>query len=358
MPNAGTTGVEDIVRRNIAALRAKSGLTQQGLADEMLVRGVGWTRETVAQVETTNRRIGLTEAIAVAACLDVPLARLTSTGAGSVVVGDGRWTSAYLAAAIAGTAGDVFPPESYGAPIYGSVADTTSDWNDPQPRSSPSGTSPLELERRRRSRERGPIDPSAAASAPDARLPVDPSDAPQRAAERIERRLRLRVTAGDVDSTAQHLYSRSLESERERRVNDRHMLTGGSLPTIRGHVSRDLDREIAHEMEKRSEPVERSVPVERSEPPEPAQRPAPPPGNTGPVTADEAAWEATRLNIILANKGYGDSDVTRWWNFTRHRELGDQTIAEAWRDGRYTAVSRLIQSLPDKNDIDREHPGT
>jgi hypothetical protein len=68
----------------------------------------------------------------------------------------------------------------------------------------------------------------------------------------------------------------------------------------------------------------------------------------GAMTPDEAAWEATRLNIILANKGYSDSDVTRWWNFTRHRELGDQTIAEAWRDGRYSAVSRLIQALPDK----------
>jgi len=66
------------------------------------------------------------------------------------------------------------------------------------------------------------------------------------------------------------------------------------------------------------------------------------------LAADEATWEATRLNIILANKGYSDSDVTRWWNFTRHRELDDQTIAEAWRDGRYSAVSRLIQALADK----------
>jgi len=35
MPNEGTTGIEDIVRRNIAALRAKEGLTQQGLAQEV-----------------------------------------------------------------------------------------------------------------------------------------------------------------------------------------------------------------------------------------------------------------------------------------------------------------------------------
>ena len=117
----------------------------------------------------------------------------------------------------------------------------------------------------------------------------------------------------------------------ERRVTDRHALTGGSLKTIRGHVSRDLDREIAHEMERNPEVTT-------------------PPGE-GPweMSPEEAAWEATRLNIILANKGYNDSDVTRWWNFTRHRELGDQTIAEAWRAGEYAAVSRLIESLPDKS---------
>ena len=366
MANEGLTGLEDIVRRNIAALRAKVGLTQQGLADEMFVHGIGWTRETVAQVETTNRRIGLTEAIAVAACLDVPLARLTSTGADSVAVGDSRWTTSYLSAAIAGTAGDVFPLESYAAPVHASVDDWRTAWDDVPPRTVHPGDSSLDLERRRRSRNRRLVDPSEAVRAPDVRAPAEASDAPHRAAERIERRLRLRVTASDVDSTAQHLYSRSLEAERERRVNDRHTLTGGSLPTIRGHVSRDLDREIAHEMEKRAERFEEPERAERFEEPERAERieeperaeriAAPAPGSGGPLTSDEAAWEATRLNIILANKGYSDSDVTRWWNFTRHRELGDQTIAEAWRDGRYTAVSRLIQSLPDKNDIDRGQP--
>jgi hypothetical protein len=143
--------------------------------------------------------------------------------------------------------------------------------------------------------------------------------------------MRLRVTASDVDATAQHLWSRSLESERERRVTDRHALTGGSLKTIRGHVSRDLDRELAHEMERNPERIDT--------------------GATGSaeMSPEEAAWEATRLNIILANKGYSDSDVTRWWNFTRHRELDDLTIAEAWKAGSYGAVSRLVESLPDTN---------
>ena len=45
MDGEGGTSIEDIVRRNIAVLRAKAGLTQQALADEMLLRGVPWTRE-------------------------------------------------------------------------------------------------------------------------------------------------------------------------------------------------------------------------------------------------------------------------------------------------------------------------
>ena len=330
MNGEGGTTIEDIVRRNIAALRAKAGLTQQALADEMLLRGVAWTRETVAQVETTNRRIGLTEAIGVAASLDVPLARLTATGATTVSVGDSRWTAPYLAAAIAGTAGDVFAAESYSVSTRPPVEEQRVTWEaDDLPARRPiaPGDSPMELERRRRPRDRRPVD--AVESMPVERPAARESDAPHKAAERIERRLRLRVTAGDVDSTAQHLWSRSLAAEHERRVTERQTLSGGSLPTIRGHVSRDLDRELAHAMEKRIASTDARD------------------DSSDILTADEAAWEATRLNIILANKGYSDSDVTRWWNFTRHRELDDKTIAEAWRDGHFSAVSRLIQTLPD-----------
>jgi len=52
---------------------------------------------------------------------------------------------------------------------------------------------------------------------------------------------------------------------------------------------------------------------------------------------------------MLANKGYHDSEVTRWWNFTAHDELGGQTISEAWRDGRFDEVRTLIEALPERN---------
>ena len=48
-----------------------------------------------------------------AASLDVPLARLTATGADVVAVGDSEWTTPYLCAAVAGTAGDTFAADSY-----------------------------------------------------------------------------------------------------------------------------------------------------------------------------------------------------------------------------------------------------
>ncbi|MGA8726519.1 MAG: helix-turn-helix transcriptional regulator [Acidimicrobiales bacterium] len=327
MNGDSTRNIEDIVRRNVAALRSKANLTQQGLADEMLLRGIPWTRETVAQVETTNRRLGFTEAIAVAACLDVPLARLAATGVTTVGVGESEWTAAYLGAAIAGTAGDVFPPETYAsrpAPREGVTEAATG-------RQAVAESVP--------DRRRGPRERRLGTAGDEGTGPgraEAPAPTQQKTAERIERRLRLRVTAGDVDTTAHHLWSRSLESEKERRVQERQALTGGSLKTIRGHVARDLDRELAYEMEQQSER-------------------AAPPGRSEPITPDEAAWEATRLNIILANKGYEDSDVTRWWNFTRHRELDDQTIAEAWDAGRYSEVSRLVQSLPDRRVLDDDH---
>jgi transcriptional regulator with XRE-family HTH domain len=326
MNGDATKGIEDIVRRNVAALRSKANLTQQGLADEMLLRGVAWTRETVAQVETTNRRLGFTEAIVVAACLDVPLARLTATGSASIAVGESEWTAAYLGAAIAGTAGDIFAPESYAAPSVRTTQPPAAEA--PAPPTGPEGMA----ERRRGPLERRVGEEIETGRRRERRVPDEPiTQAPQKAAERIERRLRLRVTASDVDATAQQLWSRSLDAERERRVTDRHALTGGSLKTIRGHVSRDLDREIAHEMGRN--PEQRDLTSLR-------------PGELSP---EESTWEATRLNIVLANKGYNDSDVTRWWNFTRHAELHDQTIAEAWDAGEYSAVSRLIESLPDKH---------
>ncbi len=226
------------MRRNVAALRSKANLTQQGLADEMHRRGIPWTRETVAQVETTNRRLGFTEAVVVAACLDVPVARLTATGSPtspSATANGARRTSARSSPA---------------RPVTSSRPRATAHRPDGGAGRAGGAAGHRHLPRHRRHRhrarhrrdtgERRRGDRRASdfdASEQLGRRSTDrAAQGPQKTAERIERRLRLRVTASDVDAAAQNLWSRSLESERERRVTDRHALTGGSLQTIRGHV--------------------------------------------------------------------------------------------------------------------------
>ncbi|MGH9079659.1 MAG: hypothetical protein ACRDYE_06235, partial [Acidimicrobiales bacterium] len=187
-----TKGIEDIVRRNVAALRSKANLTQQGLADEMRLRGIAWTRETVAQVETTNRRLGFTEAIVAAACLDVPVARLTASGSPTVAVGDSEWNAAYLGAAIAGTAGDIFPPESYASPAARHI--------EPREGTEPPGGQRLPEEAPDRRRADRRTADTGEPEPPGRRSTDRPIQGRQKTAERIERRLRLRVTAGDVDA--------------------------------------------------------------------------------------------------------------------------------------------------------------
>ena len=393
MQNDARPGIEDTIRRNVAELRARVGLTQQGLADEMHRRGVSWTRETVAQAETGNRRLGLTEAIALSAALDVPLARLVSTSASSVGVGENAWTAAYLTAAVAGTAGDAFTPEAFGATVGWDVdpgpEPTWEDEFDRPGRTETTLAAEIEVERRRRPRDRdhrrfeAPDMPDEAMSRQRVRpsvsdqVQVEPDErtsGQHRTAERIQRRLRMRVTAEDIDATAHRLWSRSLEEERSHRVDDRYSLTGGSLPTIRGHVSRELDRELEHELSKSMNGQGTTTPAfDRQEPgaPQPPRSRSRDRGlevdvstsrrrerveersETEPrpsaLSVDEAVWEATRLNTMLANKGYHDSEVTRWWNFTAHDELGGQTISEAWRDGRFDEVRVLIEALPERD---------
>ena len=135
-------------------------------------------------------------------------------------------------------------PRAYAAPSRFEFEEPAAWREDEAPprQPTPPGASPTELERRRRPRERRPVDIIEAATS-DPR-PGAGHRHTEKAAERIERRLRLRVTAEDVDNTAQHLWSRSLEDEHDRRVADRQTVTGGALPTIRGHVTRDLDREL------------------------------------------------------------------------------------------------------------------
>ena len=61
-------GIEDIVRRNVAALRSKANLTQQGLAER-----IGVTRQTVIAIEQGKYSPSLEVAFRIAAVFGVPL---------------------------------------------------------------------------------------------------------------------------------------------------------------------------------------------------------------------------------------------------------------------------------------------
>ena len=55
---------------NLKALRGRRGLTQEALAADMQRVGFQWLRETVAQIESHNRRLTLEEACALSLVLD------------------------------------------------------------------------------------------------------------------------------------------------------------------------------------------------------------------------------------------------------------------------------------------------
>ncbi len=63
--------LESLIAGNVRAARARSRLRQEDLADEL-----GWTRATVTSLEAGNRRVGLTDAIALCAALKINLREL------------------------------------------------------------------------------------------------------------------------------------------------------------------------------------------------------------------------------------------------------------------------------------------
>ena len=64
------------VGRNVAALRASRGLTQVGLAERMIGRGVYWHQQTVAKVERGTRSLRVEEVVVLAEVFGVAAKRL------------------------------------------------------------------------------------------------------------------------------------------------------------------------------------------------------------------------------------------------------------------------------------------
>ena len=111
----------------------------------------------------------------------MPLARLTATGADTVTVGESRWATAYLAAAIAGTVDDVFAPESYAAPLPVGPrrAGTVAGRGGHEPDAGPPGSTPNGARAPPSPRDRRPVDVADAdAAAPAATRTTPPTRRP------------------------------------------------------------------------------------------------------------------------------------------------------------------------------------
>jgi transcriptional regulator with XRE-family HTH domain len=64
------------VRRRVRELRKAHDWTAERLAEEMAKAGFGWTRQTVTNMETGRRSLGIDELVGLAAVLDVALIHL------------------------------------------------------------------------------------------------------------------------------------------------------------------------------------------------------------------------------------------------------------------------------------------
>ena len=67
--------LSDVIARNIAALRAARGWTQQDLAAEMAGTGMAWSGNRVAQVETLRSPVSVVELMALCWVFETDLAR-------------------------------------------------------------------------------------------------------------------------------------------------------------------------------------------------------------------------------------------------------------------------------------------
>ena len=71
-----TTTPENVLARNIAAVRVRRGMQQQDLADRMRVLGWGWVRQTVGVAERGQRRLSTEELLGMAVALETTVTRL------------------------------------------------------------------------------------------------------------------------------------------------------------------------------------------------------------------------------------------------------------------------------------------
>jgi len=230
-----------VIADNVRRLRTDTppgALSQDGLARAIRIRGIHWTRATVAAIETGRRSVSLVEGVALADVLGVGLGDLVSTTSSHVKVDLGIWSSDYLAGAVRGNTDgieDAFQSDDLRDLIRVSdrgIRDTL-------------GRSSLLRSRWGRDVSMKP----AAVIERERRI----GDVEVTIASRLESRTHLGVTGSEVVVAADVMWQRSFQEERERRVAERPgVVTRRTQQALRGRATRDMEAEMRKAIEARA----------------------------------------------------------------------------------------------------------
>jgi len=245
--------VESVLAANISHLRRQERWTQERLAAEVVLRGLAWNRLIVGAVESAKRTLSAPEVLVLADVFDISVAKMFSTGAPDVMVGDAIWPGDWYRASLIGETGNM-PATSMPRSPASRVLDEDL-------------LEKIETSRTDRGEFRKRWDFEKVAGGDIDRV-FHPGPLEEQAAERLRDRGLLAVSAGDVAAAVLALWGGpqippsgigystwrlphwTLEEERERRVSQKAEPDASAprLRALRGHVMRDLYDELAEEI--------------------------------------------------------------------------------------------------------------
>jgi len=227
--------LEAVLASNVARLREARALTQDQLVEELLLHGLRWNRATVAAVETGRRRVRLSEGVVLCAELGVSMADLVTPPGDAVTVDAGTWSARYLRAVVEGD--EDYSGFEYTSPALKalnrfarSALDVHSQWRD---------------QRVETLSARWDLDPEKTMHVEMNRILYHDDPMDTEVARRVDKRVQLGVTAGEVMLAAQSTWACSFHDERERRVAERR----GNVQAVRGRVTRELEAELRQAIE-------------------------------------------------------------------------------------------------------------
>jgi len=180
--------LEHVIARNVTELRTEQGDTQPDLAGKMRAGGFTWQTNRVAQIETLRRPVSLLEVVGLSRVFDVPVSRLL---AGEDLIDLPSGAAIPLAAVRAALAG-----------------------------------------------ERGTETQIRNMTPEESALHADSVDDLRKVAKGLGLDVR------DLQALAYRLWGESFHSEREKRLADVSGLSKRSAQTKRGHVTRQLIKDV------------------------------------------------------------------------------------------------------------------